>query len=103
MHVYVQKSTSTTLPSTSAAVSGGEFSQPVAPPNPGRCPSTDNGDRPTWWRSNQLTSPYVLSHESSGDRRVRRCRASDDLAEAATARARRGPHRCPRRGRRQLG
>jgi hypothetical protein len=38
MHVYVQKSTSTTLPPTSSAVSGGELSQPVATSNPGRRP-----------------------------------------------------------------
>src|SRR4051812_19398852 len=35
MQVYVQKSTSTTLPCKSAGVSGGVFSQPVAPSNPG--------------------------------------------------------------------
>src|SRR4051812_50038725 len=35
MQVYVQKSTSTTLPCKSAAVSGAVFSQPVAPSNPG--------------------------------------------------------------------
>src|SRR5437016_3543872 len=33
MQVYVQKSTRTTLPCRSAAVSGGELSQAVAPPS----------------------------------------------------------------------
>src|SRR4029078_8941294 len=36
MHVYVQKSTSTTCPRRPAAVSGSELSQPVAPSNSGR-------------------------------------------------------------------
>jgi hypothetical protein len=35
MQVYVQKSTSTTLPRRSAVVSGDEFVQPVAPSKPG--------------------------------------------------------------------
>src|SRR4029079_2062640 len=39
MHVYVQKSTSTTFPRRASLVSGGELSQPVAPSNPGRWPS----------------------------------------------------------------
>jgi hypothetical protein len=36
MHVYVQKSTSTTFPRKSAGESGPEFSQPVAPSKPGK-------------------------------------------------------------------
>ena len=36
MQVYVQKSTRTTLPRSSAGVRGDEFSQPVAPSKPGR-------------------------------------------------------------------
>ena len=35
MHVYVQKSTRTTLPRSSAGVRGEEFSQPVAPSKSG--------------------------------------------------------------------
>jgi hypothetical protein len=35
MQVYVQKSTSTTFPRRSSAVSGGELSQPVAASKPG--------------------------------------------------------------------
>src|SRR5215472_12983368 len=38
MHVYVQKSTSTTFPRRPAGVSGPELSQPVAPSKPGRWP-----------------------------------------------------------------
>src|SRR5215468_11267980 len=58
MHVYVQKSARTTLPSRSGAVSGGELSQPVAPSNPGRCPST--GSEPALRRLlNRLTSAEV--------------------------------------------
>src|SRR4029453_956471 len=36
MHVYVQKSTSTTFPRRPSGVSGSELSQPVAPSKPGR-------------------------------------------------------------------
>src|SRR6478672_7930619 len=39
MQVYVQKSTRTTLPRNSSVVSGGEFSQPVAPENCASRPS----------------------------------------------------------------
>jgi hypothetical protein len=46
MHVYVQKSASTTLPRRSAAVSGGELSHPVALSKPGRRPSDGNGVAP---------------------------------------------------------
>src|SRR3954468_11913953 len=41
MHVYVQKSTRTTLPCRSAAVSGGELSQAVAPPSEARSLALD--------------------------------------------------------------
>src|SRR5581483_9516720 len=40
MHVYVQKSMRTTLPSRPAGVSGSELSQPVAPDNEGSLLST---------------------------------------------------------------
>ena len=43
MQVYVQKSTRTTLPRRSAAMSGGELSHPVAPSKPGRRPSEGKG------------------------------------------------------------
>src|SRR3954447_3173988 len=56
MQVYVQKSASTTFPSRSAGVSGGEFSQPVAPSKPGMWPST--GSDPALRRLlNRLTTP----------------------------------------------
>src|SRR5262249_33944332 len=40
MQVYVQKLASTTFPRRPAGVSGGELSQPVAPPKEGSSPST---------------------------------------------------------------
>ncbi|KAG1360463.1 hypothetical protein G6F61_014381 [Rhizopus arrhizus] len=43
MQEYVQKSTSTTLPRSCWAVSGGLLSQPVAPSSAGRVPSTGSG------------------------------------------------------------
>ena len=43
MHVYVQKLTTTTLPSRSGGARGGELSQPVAPPKEGRRLSLENG------------------------------------------------------------
>jgi hypothetical protein len=46
MHVYVQKSTSTTLPPTSSAVSGGELSQPVAIVEPGQAAFGGQRGRP---------------------------------------------------------
>jgi hypothetical protein len=45
MQVYVQKSTRTTFPARPPGVSGDEFSQPVAPSNPGRRSSTGTGPR----------------------------------------------------------
>src|SRR5580765_3606358 len=42
MQVYVQKSTRTTLPCRSAAVSGGELSQAVAPPSEARSLALDD-------------------------------------------------------------
>src|SRR6185503_4114286 len=42
MQVYVQKSTRTTLPRRPSGVSGSELSQPVAPSNEARRPSTGN-------------------------------------------------------------
>src|SRR4051794_8347651 len=38
MHVYVQKSTATTLPRRPSVVSGGEFSHPLAPSRDGMLP-----------------------------------------------------------------
>src|SRR6266511_4729620 len=39
MHVYVQKSTTTTFPRRPSASRGGELSHSVAPPSEGNCPS----------------------------------------------------------------
>src|SRR5206468_10444271 len=50
MHVYVQKSTSTTFPRRSAGVSGAELSQPVAPSNAARRPSRGKGTASPEWR-----------------------------------------------------
>src|SRR6185369_8065276 len=43
MHVYVQKSTTTTLPRKASGVSGCELSQVIAPAREGRVPSTGSG------------------------------------------------------------
>src|SRR2546430_4036000 len=72
MQVYVQKSTRTTLPRRPAGVSGGELSHPVAPPNPGRSPSSDNGAGPPWRR----TPRKLISHLRSRGPRGRRRRSS---------------------------
>src|SRR5438034_986870 len=69
MQVYVQKSTRVTFPRRSAAVSGDELSQPVAPSKPGRWPSADNGAGPAWRRTpNKLTAHRRLR---GGHRRTR--------------------------------
>src|SRR6188508_644086 len=58
MQVYVQKSTSTTRPRSPSGVSGSEFSQPVAPANEGREPSTGNSpESPARRCTNDLTKP----------------------------------------------
>jgi hypothetical protein len=74
MQVYVQKSTSTTLPLTSSAVSGGELSQPVAPSKPGKRPSEGNGVAPGCRRApNHLMSlPTLTLPLSATARRSRR-------------------------------
>ena len=48
MQVYVQKSTSTTLPRRPAALNGGAFSHPVAPASEGMLPSTGNWTAAGW-------------------------------------------------------
>src|SRR5580765_3026150 len=69
MHVYVQKSTSTTLPRNPSGVSGSELSHPVAPSKAGRLPSTCDGCR----RLNRLTrrAPRALPRSSAN--RLERC------------------------------
>src|SRR5205809_3839624 len=58
MHVYVQKSTSTTLPRSSAGVRGGELSQPVAPSNSASRPSNGKSPASPEWRvRNKLMPP----------------------------------------------
>src|SRR6185437_14200943 len=49
MQVYVQKSTSTTLPRRPSGVSGGELSQAVAPSNDARRPSNGRCEAGRSW------------------------------------------------------
>src|SRR4029453_17375113 len=68
MHVYVQKSTSTTFPCRRSGVSGSELSQPVAPSKPGRRVSAPSlakrltsGHRPLAQRAE--SGPQLLGEE----------------------------------------
>jgi hypothetical protein len=70
MQVYVQKSTRTTFPCRSAAASGGELSQPVAPSKLARRPST--GSSVSRALLNRLTSSRRPSSSSRVARRRRR-------------------------------
>src|SRR6267154_3239852 len=91
MQVYVQKSASTTFPRTSAALSGGELSQPVAPSKPGSCPSVDNGAGPPW----RLTPNRLMQHHWSSRPPLLRGRRSSDLLDRLGDRRRsraRGSH-----------
>src|SRR5207247_6932181 len=70
MHVYVQKSTSTTFPRRPSGVSGSELSQPVAPSNPGRCVSAcalANRLIPTVLRCCCLSYELLVSVEEGAD------------------------------------
>ena len=67
MQVYVQKSTRTTFPRRSSAVSGSELSQPVAPSKPGKWPSTGNGAVPAWRRRPNTLTPLPPLRLVGGD------------------------------------
>src|SRR6185436_5574191 len=74
MQVYVQKSTSTTLPCRSVAVRGGELSQAVAPPSEARslAPEGLNGFAVSICVTEPLVPIHTAPRESAAIPRKRR-------------------------------
>src|SRR4249920_1182389 len=74
MQVYVQKSTRTTLPCRSAAVTGGELSQAVAPPSEARSLALDglNGFTVSICITESLVPTHAPASDSAANPKNRR-------------------------------